>query len=179
MANPTPTWQKIRKRFSDIETWAKQGLSERQIILNLGIGKDNFYKCKREHPELAELIEKARIEPVRVLTNKLYERACGMKRTVKRSYVRTDPDGQQYSFVEKTETEDLPNVAAIHLLLKNWNKNNWSNDPVHTEIARHNAGMDVEADQQEQERITEQELAEFMEMQKQAMRELMEEQKHD
>lgn len=172
-------WTKIRKRFAEIEDWARQGLSEQQIITNLGIGKSTFYRHKREHSELAELIEKARIAPITELTNKLYERACGMTRTSTRTYVRTDPDGQEYTITETTEIQELPNIAAIHLLLKNWNKNNWSNDPVHTEIARHNAGMDVEADQQEQERITEQELAEFMEIQKQSLRELMDERKQD
>ena len=176
---PPSVWPKIRKRFSEIEAWAKKGLSEKQIFLNLGISKETWYKLKRQHAELVELIDRARIPVILELTNKLYERACGTKQVVKKTYARTDPDGNTTTYLEKVETDEPPNVAAIHLLLKNWNKNNWSNDPVHTEIARHNAGMDVEADQQEQERITEQELAEFMEMQKQAMRELMEEQKHD
>lgn len=172
-------WTRIRRRFAEIEEWARQGLSERQIILNLGISQATFYKYKRERQELAELIEKARVKPVQVLIGKLYQRACGMTRTTTRTCTRTDSDGREFTISETTETQDLPNIAAIHLLLKNWNKDNWSNDPVSAEIARHAAGLDTEGEQQEQERITEQELAEFMEMQKQSLRELMDEPKKE
>lgn len=172
---PPSVWPKIRKRFSEIEAWAKKGLSEKQIFLNLGISKETWYKLKRQHAELVELIDRARIPVILELTNKLYERACGTKRVVKKTYARTDPDGNTTTYLEKVETDEPPNVAAIHLLLKNWNKENWSNDPVHTEIARRNAGIEEDAAQQEMERLTEEDMQEILAMQKQVLLELKQE----
>ena len=50
-----------------IQGWCRDGLIEKQIYKNMGIGKSTFYKWKNENVEFAELLKESK-----VLNRKLY-----------------------------------------------------------------------------------------------------------
>lgn len=156
-------WSRIQEAFPQIAEWLSRGLSEQQVHENIGIDGKTWRKYKKEKPELAELVKKSRIPAILTLRNALFDKATGQsKRVTKKTYRRTDASGNVVEFMEKTEVQDSPNVAAIHLLLKNLDKGNWSNDPVMQEIARAKSGIDAEATAQEAVRIADEQMQEFL-----------------
>lgn len=130
--------------------------------MNLGIDGKTWRKYKKTKKEFRQLIEKSRVPVILTLRNALYERARGAKHVVEKAYIRPAPTGGEAVFREKIITHDPPNVAAIHLLLKNIDKGNWADDPVMQEIARAKSGMDAAASMQEAERLSEEQLQEYI-----------------
>lgn len=132
-------------RFSEITEWLENGATERQIAHNLGIAYSTFNKYKGENIELRELIKKGRQSVVAKLRGALIQKALGFNYTeskvvteeidlpdlIKEFLAENDIDLPEAHLV-KTEVSTkraLPDVAAINLALKNYDKNNWSNDP--------------------------------------------------
>ena len=69
----------IKPRFNEISEWLRNGATEKQVYENLGIGKDAFYKYKREMPEFNELIKKGRKTLVKQLRGALVKKAFGFQ----------------------------------------------------------------------------------------------------
>ena len=120
---------RIKPRFSEILEWLQTGATEKQICENLGISKDAFYKYKREKTEFNELVKKGRESLVTQLRGALVKRAMGFEYTEKKKYSKRDPDGQVCQYVEETTKTALPDVAALNLCLKNYDPDDWANDP--------------------------------------------------
>lgn len=159
----TPAWPRIEAAFPQIAEWLGNGLSEEQAAANIGVDGKTWRKYKKERPEFEDLIRRARVPVIINLRNALYQRAIGGKRTVTRTYRKREADGTESSFIAKTETDEPPNVAAIHLMLKNLDKGNWSNDPVAQEIAVAKSGVGSAEAAQEAQRITEEQLQAYIE----------------
>lgn len=137
----------VKSRFNDIECWAKNGATERQIAKNLGIGYSTFNEYKSKKLELKELLKKARLDIVTELRGALIKKALGYyydEKKVITAYIKL-PDyithalkkaGIDFIETEKAElikTEIttkrvVEDVAAINLALKNYDRENWSND---------------------------------------------------
>lgn len=126
----------IKPRFSDISEWLRNGATEKQVCENLGISKDAFYKYKKEKAEFNELIKKSRQSLVIQLRGALVKRALGYTYTEKRKTTGIDPDGRSYIKNETTEKNMPPDVAALNLCLKNYDPDNWANDPQMLELKR-------------------------------------------
>lgn len=122
--------EKIKSRFSDIAKWLKGGATERQVAAALGVAYSTFNKYKASEPEFAELIKTVdRTEIVLELRSALLKKAMGFTYTEKKTYRKKDDDGNVSEYMEITERVALPDVAAINLALKNYDKDEWSNDP--------------------------------------------------
>lgn len=67
----------VEPRFDDIEKWVKNGLSEKQIAHNLGIGYTTFRDFKKTHPSLSSLLVCAKKVPDEIVENAYYKRAIG------------------------------------------------------------------------------------------------------
>lgn len=57
--------------------WVRHGLTDMQIIKNIGIGRTTFYAWLREYPNFAAEIKKARIQPNIEIENAMFDLACG------------------------------------------------------------------------------------------------------
>lgn len=125
---------KIEPRFEEIAKWKKEGLIERDIAKNLGISYSTFNKYKAEKKEFSDLLLISAKPLVTELKGALVRKALGFKYIEKKKYTKTDKNGEILSeYVEEVEKYQSPDVAAIHLLLKNLDRNqdgssNWSND---------------------------------------------------
>lgn len=118
----------IKPRFDEITHWLRSGATEKQIYENLGITKDTFYRYKRNYKEFYDLLKNGRQALVMQLRNTLIKKAMGFEYTEVKQYAREE-NGNKVTYVEKTTKTALPDVAALNLCLKNYDPDNWANDP--------------------------------------------------
>lgn len=133
--------------FSQILEWLSNGATERQIAEKLGIAYSTFNDYKVKYPELTEILEKGRRNLVADLRGALVKKAMGFHYTEKkvvREHVDMPEDVRDFLLengftreqieraeLVKTEIADkyaTPDVAALNLALKNYDKDDWSND---------------------------------------------------
>jgi len=65
----------IEINLKEVQTLAAQGLTDEKIYDYLGIGKDTFYKRKREMAEFSDALSQGRARGEAQLANKLYTKA--------------------------------------------------------------------------------------------------------
>lgn len=106
--------------------------TEKQIAEALGVAYGTFLKYKAEKSEFSELLIKGRQNLVAELKGILINKARGYEYTETR--ITTDNTGKK----EKVEMKKhaAPDVAAINLLLKNYDRENWANDPQALELRK-------------------------------------------
>lgn len=128
---------KIKSRFNEIKTWLEDGATERQVAESLGISYSSLNKYKIEKKEFMELLKNIdRSKIVSDLRGALLKRALGYdvkeEKTIVKQIIFDDPNlGELPAKVVRTEYVKKhipPDVAAINLSLKNYDKDNWSND---------------------------------------------------
>lgn len=118
----------IKPRFDDITEWLRNGATEKQIYENLGITKETFYKFKRTKTDFADLIKNGRSTLVIQLRGALLKKALGYDYTETKKYTKFE-DGKPVQYVEETTKKAHPDVAALNLCLKNYDPDDWANDP--------------------------------------------------
>lgn len=123
-------------------------MNEEQIAKSLNVGTTAFYEYKKKYPELREALKKGRRELVYELRSTLIQRAKGYDYTetktvteklkvpenVRAALISTGvkPEDIDNAKVIKTEVMKKhlhPDIAALNLALKNYDKENWANDP--------------------------------------------------
>lgn len=136
----------VKPYFAQIKEWLENGATERQVAQNLNIGYSTFNRYKGENEELRELIKKGRQSVVTMLRGALIKRAMGFNyqesKTVseqinlpvemKEILIKNGFENLGQVQLVKTEIANkfaLPDVAALNLALKNYDKENWANDP--------------------------------------------------
>ena len=130
----------IKPRFDDILKWLRNGATEKQVYENLGISQEAFYKYKREKVEFSELLKKGQESLVEQLRGALIKKALGFEYTETKRFTKIE-NGKQVQTIEETKKQSLPDVAAANLLLKNYDKDNWSNDPRSDDLKREELEM--------------------------------------
>lgn len=126
----------IKPHFDDIKKWLEEGATEQQIYENLGVSKTTFYKYKEEKSEFAELLKKGRRNLVVQLRGALVKKALGgYTYTTKKTVMKTDGNGKNVT-IETNEHYAEPDVAALNLCLKNYDPDNWANDPQMMKLKR-------------------------------------------
>ena len=113
----------VKPRLKEIETMATT-MTDKEIAAVLGIGHSAWCSYKNQYEELSETLKRSRQTLISSLKQTLIEKAQGFmyseKKTVIKDGVVTEEIYDKYS---------PPDVAAINLLLKNYDKDNWANDP--------------------------------------------------
>lgn len=123
-------------------------LTEKDIAKELEIGYTTFRKYKAQHQALRDALKKGRRKLVTDLRSALIQKAEGFHyketKTRCRSISIDDPlltklrndgyDIEELKALQEVDTEvytrySPPDVAALNLALKNYDKDNWANDP--------------------------------------------------
>lgn len=126
------------KYYSHVEPYLSkipkllQTMTEEQIARKLGVAYSSWNKYKLEFKELSEAIKKGDCDLVGDLKSVLKKRAKGFQYQERKII-------KEYGEVVREEIyikSALPDVASINLLLKNLDKENWSNDPQVIELRR-------------------------------------------
>ena len=94
------------------------------------ISSQSFLRYKKEHKELSEIIDNVRNDLSIELKSILKKRAKGFYYTDTKTYIKDDGE-KQIKIIEEHKKYALPDVGAIHLLLKNID-DNWHNDDIRT-----------------------------------------------
>ena len=129
--------EKIKPYLPQIHEWAQEK-TEEQIAKILGISKQTFCKYKAEKAELLDALKKSKSELVKTLYSTLIRKAEGFQYTEGKTIEERDPTtGALVVTRKETYTRTaLPDVAAIHLLLKNYDRENWSDNPQMLELKK-------------------------------------------
>ena len=105
-------------------------MTEKQIAETLEISYSTFRKYKDEYPALKDALKIGRRQLVVKLHSALIRRAEGY------DYEETKTVKREGKVVETqiTKKHVPPDVAAINLALKNFDRDNWANDPQQLEL---------------------------------------------
>ena len=148
MERPCLYHKLIEPHLEKIREMAKT-MTERQIAEYFGVSYTGAWiPYKKKFPELEEAVKKSRADLVVELKSTLIKRAKGYRYKEKKTVterIKWTPEARKKLLeagltpseidearlikTEETEKEAAPDVAAINLALKNWDKENWSNDP--------------------------------------------------
>lgn len=100
-------------------------MTERQIATTLGVSYSAFRDYKEQYPALQKTLMEGRKDLVKELKSILISKAKGYQyQETKTTYINGVEEKK-----EEVVKYSHPDVAAINLLLKNYDKENWANDP--------------------------------------------------
>lgn len=137
----------VKPYLSLISEWCRT-MTEQQIAEKLGIGYSTWKQYKVDYPAVQDAIKKGRQNLVAELRSSLIKKANGYKYIeIKETTEKVKWPEELYAMmidagftpqqiassrIVKTEVahkEMAPDVAAINLALKNYDKEEWANDP--------------------------------------------------
>lgn len=121
----------VQPFLPDITEWSKTA-TEKDICQKLGIGTSAWCEYKNKYSELADAIKKGQQELVGDLRSALIKKAIGYEYEEREYY--TDDNGKKR--MKKVVKYSHPDVAAINLALKNYDRDNWANDPQMLELRK-------------------------------------------
>lgn len=114
----------VKPNLKEIEKMCET-MTEKQIAESLGVSYSSWCEYKNKYSELSEIIKKGRQNLVSELFSTMIKRAKGFRYSEK----KTTKEMGIVVKEEITEKEALPDVGALHLLLKNYASDIWANDP--------------------------------------------------
>lgn len=129
------TLNEILDRLDEIEEWSKEGATEETIAQKLGITRQTLWKYKNANDDIFNAIKRGRCVVVDNLRSALVKKALGFKYKETKTIIQEIEfdDGETKTPAKLIRTEIMekyspPDVAAVNLALKNYDKDNWSND---------------------------------------------------
>lgn len=105
-------------------------MTEGQIAKYLGVSASGFENYKRQYPELREALRVSKDSLAEELRSVLKKKAMGFYYEEEKTVTRTE-NGNEVVTTERTKKYAQPDTGAIHLLLKNIDRE-WHNDDVRT-----------------------------------------------
>ena len=147
-----------------IQGWARDGLIDKDIAHNIGIGYSTLREWKKLYPEIGEALRKGKEVVDRIVENALYKSAIGfmqkIKKPVRIKEVEYDPktgkkvrESEKWVLVEE-EIYIAPQVTAQIFWLKNRKPDQWrekndltltpSNGVLESLLELHHGKRDVE-----------------------------------
>ena len=133
--------------FPQINEWLANGATEKQIAEKLGVGYSTWNDYKVKYRELGEILEKGRRNLVATLRGALIKKALGfdyvetktvsehieMPQELREALLESGFTHDQIEQANLIKTEVMNKhathvVAALNLALKNYDKDDWSND---------------------------------------------------
>lgn len=120
----------VEPHLDKIRDWRKVGGTIENICDALDISKTSWHEYEKKYPAFADAIKKGAVEYCLDLRGELAKLATKHTLETKKQYIRQDMEtGHKTQYTEITTKEVDADIAAINLLLKNLDKDNWSNDP--------------------------------------------------
>ena len=126
----------IKPYFEDIKRMCMY-MTDRQIAERLGVAYSSFNLYKKNKAEFSELIKEGRQNLVFELKGNLIRASKGYTYSEKKIIKERDENGNMVVVREEISEKYMrPDVAATNLLLKNYDKENWANDPQELELKK-------------------------------------------
>lgn len=108
-----------------IESWASDGLSNKQISENMGISRETLNVWSKKYPDISDSLKKGREPVIRHVENEFIKRARGYQTVDVRKEVFIDKDGEKKTKITEITTNYPPDVSAGIFLLKNYKPNKY------------------------------------------------------
>lgn len=126
----------VEPYLKDIEVMALS-MTEKEIAETLEIAYSTFKVYKRTYSALNDSLKKGRRNLVIELKNNLIRASKGYHYDEKKVIKERDEFGNMIVVREEVTTKYMrPDVAATNLLLKNYDKDHWANDPQALELRK-------------------------------------------
>ena len=100
-------------------------MTEKQIAEHLGVAYSSWCEYKNKYSELSESLKKGREALVHELKSTLIKKAKGFQYSEKKTIKVKGKVVREEIYTKSS----LPDVATLNLLLKNYDAENWANDP--------------------------------------------------
>lgn len=121
----------VDKYYSNVEPYLEEisrmalQMTEKQIAEELGVAPSSFRSYKHKHPALVDALKKGRRQLVMELKSTLIQKAKGYNYTEKKQVYENGELVREEVYTRAA----LPDTGSIHLLLKNLDPENWSENP--------------------------------------------------
>ena len=125
----------VEPYLDKVREWKRNGATNEQIAERLDISLETFYNYLDEKPDFFDAIKKSKIDFVNELKNNLAEIARKHSLKTTKTYIKEEK-GKKIKTVEITEKEVDADPAAIQILLKNIDRDNWADNPQALELKR-------------------------------------------
>lgn len=137
MARPN-NYKKLIEPYLDKISEMALTMSEEQIAETLGVGYSTFKRYKKDNEPLRASLKSGRKALVIELKSNLIKKAKGFSYTETKEIKEINPATGKLEVVRVETTKKFapPDVAANNLLLKNYDKENWANDPQMIELRK-------------------------------------------
>lgn len=117
----------LEDNLEQIKEWKKLGATDEQICNQLGVSRSTWYKHIKENPHISDAIKTGTQFFVLELKGELARKAFKHTLETKKQYIKHDLEtGHKTQYTEITTKEVDGDTGALHLLLKNLDKENWS-----------------------------------------------------
>lgn len=121
----------VEPRLKEIEKLCLT-MTEKQIAQVMGVGYASWKEYKKKYPALLAALKNGRDNLIADLRSTLIEKAKGFQYEEKKITKEMGIVVKEEIYVKSA----LPDVASINLLLKNYDKENWANDPQTLELRK-------------------------------------------
>ena len=132
----------VKPRLIEIEAWKRDGLTNEQIMKNLGIGRDSFYRYKDKYSEFSDALKKGKEVADIEVENALFKRAIGYKYKEVIKEVK-EIDGKKSTYVKEVIKEMPGDVGAQIFWLKNRKSSKWK-DKQDIDIEDNNVSITIQ-----------------------------------
>ena len=126
----------VKPRFKEIEAWLRDGMTDEEIALKIGISRKTILKYKREHEEFRMLMKRTKEYVDRIEMIGAYKmRAQGYTvETTRKKYIyRINEDGSTTKVLVNEEVREV-HVPGDPRAMENWLKHRlpdeWGGDTV-------------------------------------------------
>lgn len=136
-----------------IESWASDGLTNKQISANMGISRETLHKYTQRFPDISDAIEKGRAPVVREVENALIKRAIGFEYEEQTINIDTHQDDSVKKRITRHKRYVPPDTGAAIFILKNYKPNKYRryNDLTERKMLAEIAKMEKEIEQMQKE----------------------------
>ena len=124
VGRPNLYHKKVEPYLDEISEMALS-MTEEQIAETLGISYTAFKKYKKDYQPLNDSLKKGRAKLVIELKSTLIRKAKGFSYEEKKIIKEHGQVVREEIYIKSS----LPDVAALNLLLKNYDADQWANDP--------------------------------------------------
>lgn len=127
-----------------VESWALDGLSDKQIANNIEISQTTFYDWLKRFPEFAKAIKRGKRPVDFEVENALHKSAVGYEYEEVQTLVESLPNGTKRQKVVKVTKHVPPNPTSIIFWLSNRKPEYWS---------RNGAGRDADRQSENDQKL--------------------------
>lgn len=118
-----------------LESYARDGLTDDQIALKMGINRSTYYRWQTENKDFKDAIKRGKAPVDVVVENALYRSAIGFVKTIKRPVkLRLKGGAEKIEYVDE-EIYVPPMVTAQIFWLKNRRPDKWRDKPDENKMA--------------------------------------------